>query len=162
DHVLRRLLEMTPSYRAAGEDSFGTRQLRRLFEEAGFRCVVWRRLNLFPNFTPRPLFRLLRRFEPAIEATPGVRALCTVNMYGFQAARDGASGPPREAPTWVRRGAELHHAGHQFPAEIPALPAGARRLPADRHRSHASGARARAARARGQCRLYRPAHGRRS
>jgi len=88
DHLLRRALEFTPSYRAAGEASFGTRQLRRLFEAAGYRCVVWRRLNLFPNFTPQPLFRLLRPLEPAIEATPGLRALCTVNMYGFQAAED--------------------------------------------------------------------------
>jgi 2-polyprenyl-3-methyl-5-hydroxy-6-metoxy-1,4-benzoquinol methylase len=84
NHLLRRLLELTPSYRAAGEDSFGTRQLRRLFEAAGFRCAVWRRLNLFPNFTPKPVFRLLRPVEPAIEALPGLRALCTVNMYGFQ------------------------------------------------------------------------------
>jgi hypothetical protein len=93
DHLLRRLLELTPSYRAAGEDSFGTTQLRTLFEAAGFRCVVWRRLNLFPNFTPRPMFRLLRRFEPAIEALPGLRALCTVNMYGFEAqGRDQPAG----------------------------------------------------------------------
>jgi cyclopropane fatty-acyl-phospholipid synthase-like methyltransferase len=90
NHLLRRLLELTPSYRAAGEDSFGTRQLRRLFEDAGFRCVVWRRLNLFPNFTPQPLFRILRPLEPAIEATPLLRALCTVNMYGFRAAESAA------------------------------------------------------------------------
>src|SRR5205085_379763 len=84
--LLRRLLELTPSYRAAGEDSFGTRELRTLFEAARFRHVVWRRLNLFPNFTPQPVFRLLRPFEPAIEALPGLRALCTVNMYGFNVA----------------------------------------------------------------------------
>jgi 2-polyprenyl-3-methyl-5-hydroxy-6-metoxy-1,4-benzoquinol methylase len=91
NHLLRRLLEFTPSYRAAGEASFGTRQLRKLFETAGYQCVVWRRLNLFPNFTPQPLFRLLRPLEPMIEATPGLRALCTVNMYGFQPPRYPAS-----------------------------------------------------------------------
>jgi SAM-dependent methyltransferase len=84
DHLLRRLLELTPSYRAAGEASFGTRQLQRLFEAAGYRCRLRQRLNLFPNFTPQVLFRLLRPLEPAIETTPGLRALCTVNMYGFQ------------------------------------------------------------------------------
>jgi hypothetical protein len=83
DHVLRKLLEFTPSYRAAGEDSFRTKQLRNLFEFGGYRCVAWRRMNLFPNFTPQPLFRLFRSLEPTIEATPGLRALCTVNMYGF-------------------------------------------------------------------------------
>ena len=83
NHILRKLLEFTPSYRAAGEDSFRTTQLRDLFEFAGYRCITWRRMNLFPNFTPQPLFRLLRSLEPTIEATPGLRALCTVNMYGF-------------------------------------------------------------------------------
>jgi len=88
NHLLRRLLELTPSYRAAGEASFGTRHLRILFEQAGYRCVTWRRLNLFPNFTPLPLFRLLKPLEAAIETTPILRALCTVNMYGFEAPGD--------------------------------------------------------------------------
>jgi SAM-dependent methyltransferase len=88
NHLLRRLLELTPSYRAAGEASFGTRHLRILFEQAGYRCVTWRRLNLFPNFTPLPLFRLLKPLETAIETTPILRALCTVNMYGFEAPGD--------------------------------------------------------------------------
>lgn len=83
-HLLRKLLELTPAYRAAGEDSFRRSRLEKIFAEAGYRRVVWRRLNLFPNFTPQPLFRLLRPAEPLIEATPGLRALCTVDMYGFQ------------------------------------------------------------------------------
>ncbi len=85
-HLLRKLLEFTPAYRAAGEDSFRRRELEKIFAGAGYRRAVWRRLNLFPNFTPQPLFRLLRRVEPAIEATPGLRALCTVDMYGFLAS----------------------------------------------------------------------------
>jgi SAM-dependent methyltransferase len=89
NHLLRRLLELTPAYRAAGEASFGHRRLIHLFEAAGYRCVTWRRLNLFPNFTPPSLFRALRPFEPAIEANPLLRALCTVDMYGFDAV-DGS------------------------------------------------------------------------
>ncbi len=85
-HLLRKLLELTPAYRAAGEDSFRRRRLEKIFAEAGYRRVIWRRLNLFPNFTPQPLFRLLRPVEPLIETTPGLRALCTVDMYGFRAA----------------------------------------------------------------------------
>ena len=84
-HVLRKLLELTPAYRAAGEDSFRRRRLEAIFAEADYRRVVWRRLNLFPNFTPQLLFRLLRPVEPLIETTPGLRALCTVDMYGFRA-----------------------------------------------------------------------------
>lgn len=86
NHLMRKLLELTPSYRAAGEDSFRTRPLVEMFERAGFRTVVKRRVNLFPNFTPRPLFRLLKGIEPVFESTPGLRALCTVNMLGFDLA----------------------------------------------------------------------------
>jgi 2-polyprenyl-3-methyl-5-hydroxy-6-metoxy-1,4-benzoquinol methylase len=86
DHVLRKLLEFTPAYRAAGEASFGARQLTRLFEDAGYRRVIHRRVNLFPNFTPHLLFRLLKPIEPAIEAMPGLRALCTVDLYGLEAS----------------------------------------------------------------------------
>lgn len=85
-HLLRKLLELTPAYRAAGEDSFRRRRLEQIFADAGYRRIIWRRLNLFPNFTPQPMFRLLRPLEPWIEATPGLRALCTVDMYGFRTA----------------------------------------------------------------------------
>jgi SAM-dependent methyltransferase len=85
NHVLRKVLEWTPAYRGAGEDSFRRSSLKRLFSDAGFRMVVERRLNIFPNFTPQPLFRALRHVEPTIEATPGLRALCTVGLYGCAA-----------------------------------------------------------------------------
>jgi len=88
DHVLRKLLEFTPSHRAAGDESFRGKQVIRLFERAGFRTIVHRRLNLFPNFTPRPIFRMLRGIEPIFESTPGLRAFCTVNMFGFAATED--------------------------------------------------------------------------
>ncbi|MBV9554541.1 MAG: class I SAM-dependent methyltransferase [Alphaproteobacteria bacterium] len=87
NHLMRKLLELTPDYRAAGEDSFRRARLARLFAEAGYHAVVRRRLNLFPNFTPRPLFRALQPLEAAIEATPLLRALCTVELCGFVAAQ---------------------------------------------------------------------------
>jgi 2-polyprenyl-3-methyl-5-hydroxy-6-metoxy-1,4-benzoquinol methylase len=83
NNIMRKLLEHTPTYRAAGEDSFLTSEVISLFEDAGFHTKTWRRLNLFPNFTPRFVFELLRPIEPLVEAAPGLRALCTVNMYGF-------------------------------------------------------------------------------
>jgi cyclopropane fatty-acyl-phospholipid synthase-like methyltransferase len=92
NHLLRKILELTPSYRAAGEASFGVRHLTSLFDAAGFRRVVWRRLNLFPNLCPALLFRLLRPLEPFVERSAGLRALCTVDMYGFRAdSEPGAS-----------------------------------------------------------------------
>jgi cyclopropane fatty-acyl-phospholipid synthase-like methyltransferase len=85
NNLMRKLLERTATYKAAGEDSFRTRELERIFHEAGYYPVVWKRLNLFPNFTPKFLFKLLKHFEPMVEATPVLRALCTVNMWGFKA-----------------------------------------------------------------------------
>jgi 2-polyprenyl-3-methyl-5-hydroxy-6-metoxy-1,4-benzoquinol methylase len=83
NHLLRKALEFTPSYRDAGEDSFGIKQLSAIFQAAGWRRVIWRRLNLFPNFTPGPLYRLLAPMEQRIESTRLGRALCTVDLYGL-------------------------------------------------------------------------------
>jgi len=86
-HILRRLLQLTPAYRAAGEESFKTRSLEKLFSEAGFSKQIWQRRNLFPNFTPRAVYRSLLPLEPFFESTPGFRAFCTVNLWGFRADR---------------------------------------------------------------------------
>jgi SAM-dependent methyltransferase len=84
--LLRKALEYTPSYRDAGEDSFRTKELTAIFAAAGWRIEVWRRLNLFPNFTPGFIYRRLAPFEPRIEASPFWNALCTVDLYGLTLA----------------------------------------------------------------------------
>jgi SAM-dependent methyltransferase len=83
DHVVRKLLEFTPSYRAAGEDSFGTREMRDIFAANGWETVTYQRLNLFPNFTPGPIYRLLAPLEPLVEKSSFWNKLCTVNMLGL-------------------------------------------------------------------------------
>jgi SAM-dependent methyltransferase len=93
NHLLRRLLELTPSYKEAGEASFRGRDLCGLFEAAGYSKIVHFRCNIFPNFTPEFLFRLIRPLEPAIEGAPGLRALCTVDMFGFRADDEPSSLP---------------------------------------------------------------------
>ncbi len=85
NHVFRKLLEKTAPYKAMGEESFRTREMEKLFKDAGFYPVVWKRLNLFPNFTPEFVYKLLKPLEPFIEQTPVLRALCTDNLWGFQA-----------------------------------------------------------------------------
>jgi 2-polyprenyl-3-methyl-5-hydroxy-6-metoxy-1,4-benzoquinol methylase len=84
-NFVRKLLELTPSYRDAGEDSFRKAELAAIFEAAGWRTAIWRRLNLFPNFTPRFAYRLLAPMESWIEPRPFWNRLCTVNMYGLTA-----------------------------------------------------------------------------
>jgi len=86
-HILRRLVELTPAYRAAGEESFKTRSLEKLFSQSGFSKQIWQRRNLFPNFTPRAVYRVLLPFEPFFESTPGFRAFCIVNLWGLRADR---------------------------------------------------------------------------
>lgn len=82
NHLLRKLLELTPSYRNAGEDSFRTREMVDIFSATGWRTMVRKRLNLFPNFTPGLVYRLLAPIEPYIEESLLLNALCTVNMFG--------------------------------------------------------------------------------
>jgi SAM-dependent methyltransferase len=86
DNLVRKALEFTPAYRAAGEDSFGTREMVRVFDAAGWRTVVQRRINLFPNFTPGWMYRVLAPLEPHIEKSRFWNALCTVNMFGLTRA----------------------------------------------------------------------------
>jgi len=83
NHLVRKLLELTPSYRRAGEDSFRTRELIAMFAASGFRAVVAKRTNLFPNFTPGLIYRSLAWLEPHVEANALGRALCTVDLCGF-------------------------------------------------------------------------------
>jgi hypothetical protein len=83
NHLARRLLELTPAYKEAGEASFRRRELCGLFAAAGYSKIVHFRLNIFPNFMPELLFRLIRPLEPAIERTRGLRVMCTVDIFGF-------------------------------------------------------------------------------
>ncbi len=86
NHLLRKALEFTPRYRDAGEDSFRKKELIAIFEAAGWRTAIWRRLNLFPNFTPGFIYRCLAPIEPWIEASRFWNALCTVDFYGLTSA----------------------------------------------------------------------------
>ena len=86
NHLMRKALELTPSYRAAGEDSFRSKELMRIFTTAGWQTVIWRRLNLFPNFTPGAIYRLLAPIEPWVETHRLWKALCTVDLYGLSAS----------------------------------------------------------------------------
>jgi hypothetical protein len=84
-HPLRKLLEQTSIYRAAGEDSFRTRDVMRMFEAAGFRTAIRHPFSLFPNFTPKSIYTLFSPLERVIESTPFLREVCTNNIYGFVA-----------------------------------------------------------------------------
>jgi SAM-dependent methyltransferase len=86
NNLMRKALEFTPSYRDAGEESFRTKELTAIFAATGWRTVIWRRLNLFPNFTPAFIYRTLAPIEPLVEASRFWNALCTVDLYGLRLA----------------------------------------------------------------------------
>ena len=87
NNLVRKALEFTPSYRAAGEDSFRTEELLAIFEKAGWKISEHRQMNIFPNFTPTSIYQRLRRFEPMIEASRFWKVLCTVGLYGLTTER---------------------------------------------------------------------------
>lgn len=83
-HPLRKLLELTPSYRAAGEDSFTAGRLKTIFKDAGYKLHTHKRANLLPNFTPKRVFDALIPFEKAVENSSILSGMCTVNIFGFE------------------------------------------------------------------------------
>jgi SAM-dependent methyltransferase len=99
DHVLRKLLELTPSYRRAGEDSFTESELSALFGRAGFEVRTRRRMNIFPNFTPRFVFRLVRGVESRIERSRVLNALCTASVVGLVRSTEARERSPGSGPS---------------------------------------------------------------
>jgi SAM-dependent methyltransferase len=83
NNLIRKAMEFTPSYRAAGEDSFRNKDLKAIFAAAGWRTEIWRRVSIFPNFTPAFVCHALAPVEPWIEQSRFWNALCTVDMYGL-------------------------------------------------------------------------------
>ena len=86
NHLMRKLLEQTPTYRRAGENSFRKTELERIYTENGYRVMFYRRLNLFPNFTPRAVFKNLLWMERRIEASRYLDFLCTAQIWGLSKA----------------------------------------------------------------------------
>lgn len=76
---LKVIEKISPYHREHAEKSYSSRALRRFVEEAGGRVVDRRFAGFVPMFSPDPLARLMKRIEPVIESTPGLRALgCSV------------------------------------------------------------------------------------
>ena len=83
-NLIRKAMEFTPSYRAAGEDSFRNKDLKAIFAAAGWRTEIWRRVSIFPNFTPAFVCHALAPIEPWIERSRFWNAWCTVDIYGLK------------------------------------------------------------------------------
>lgn len=83
DNPLRKLLEKTPAYREAGEDSFRLTELTDIFAASGYRRVATQRINLFPPFIPDFFYQPLRVAEAIVEHLPPLNRLCSSYVLGF-------------------------------------------------------------------------------
>lgn len=85
DHVVRKLLELTPGYRAAGEDSYSYTEMSNMFRQAGYELRFHKQFNLFPNKIPESVFRLLQPLEPYFEEHQWLSHFLATEGYGFTA-----------------------------------------------------------------------------
>lgn len=84
DNLIRKTLEMMPSYRAAGEDSFPLRSLIRNFGDGGYSLMTLKKINFVPQFCPEFFYPALRLMERIIEPNPILNKACSTYVLGFQ------------------------------------------------------------------------------
>lgn len=82
-HPVRKLLELTPQYRRAGEKSFTATAVVRMFNEAGYELRSFKRAGLLPNVTPKWLAPILKSCEAGVESSRLLSLSCTTSMFGF-------------------------------------------------------------------------------
>jgi 2-polyprenyl-3-methyl-5-hydroxy-6-metoxy-1,4-benzoquinol methylase len=83
NNIIRKLLELLPSYKRAGERSFKLKELIGIFESAGYAVTTIRRVAFVPNYLPDVLLTPFMKLEAVIECTPILNWLCATNMIGF-------------------------------------------------------------------------------
>lgn len=87
DNLIRKLLELTPAYSRAGEDSFRLMDLVRIFRESGYEIRTMRRMTVVPPFLPAFLLPVMKRIESIVEHTRGLDRLCSSYCLGFALQR---------------------------------------------------------------------------
>jgi SAM-dependent methyltransferase len=83
DNLIRKGLELLPSYKLAGEDSFRLNKLLEIFALHGYKATVIRRINLIPQFLPEKIFPILKGIEGFIEPAPVLNRMCSTYVIGF-------------------------------------------------------------------------------
>jgi hypothetical protein len=84
NNLIRKALELQPSYKSAGEDSFKLQKLREIFESNGYELVVNRCIILIPSMLPASILSLMKRVEVVVEASPFLSKLCSTYILGFE------------------------------------------------------------------------------
>jgi SAM-dependent methyltransferase len=83
---LKVIEKVSPYHRRHHERSYPRRRLRRWIEAAGGRVEEERFAVFVPMFCPDWMAKLMKRLEPLVERTPGLRSLCCA-VYVLRACR---------------------------------------------------------------------------
>ena len=83
NNLIRKGLELLPSYKKAGEASFRFAELTELFGEYGFEPQVIEKINLVPPFLPAGLLPIMRPLERVVENSRWLGGLCSTTVVGF-------------------------------------------------------------------------------
>jgi|SRR5208283_4788590 len=84
NNLIRKTLELLPSYRSAGEDSFRLTQLEDFFGAAGYELVSQNIISFVPPFTPSFLLPTMIRLEKIVSSNPLLRRLNSTYVLGFK------------------------------------------------------------------------------
>lgn len=82
-NIIRKTLELLPSYKKAGEKSFRLKELLNIFEHSFYDVKVIYTLGFVPNFLPDKFFPLFKKLENIIESNKFLNGLCSLNAIGF-------------------------------------------------------------------------------
>lgn len=89
NNIIRKLLELLPSYRQAGEQSFRLKELITMFKEAGYELVHHDIVLLTPPFLPSKLLPLFERLERLFAKSGFLKKAMSTNILGFRMASAG-------------------------------------------------------------------------
>jgi 2-polyprenyl-3-methyl-5-hydroxy-6-metoxy-1,4-benzoquinol methylase len=84
NNLIRKGLELLPSYKKAGERSFRIKELARIFEAAGYSVNAFRRIHFIPNLLPEIFFEPFKKLEAIIESNRILDRLCSTYIIGFE------------------------------------------------------------------------------
>ncbi len=84
NNLIRKGLELSPSYRQAGEDSYQRDELVTLFAAHGYELKTAMVKTLVPSFLPSYMLPVMKGIEAVVERFSLFSPLCSTYILGFQ------------------------------------------------------------------------------
>jgi SAM-dependent methyltransferase len=83
-NIVRKMLELIPQYRDAGEESFSLNELNEVFHKSGYTIKSHEKRGFVPNACPDFLFPLFKMLQAPIEAFPFLQSLLSYRVMGLE------------------------------------------------------------------------------